>query len=778
MLPPVISDDDGGPDSTGQAGRTPPAGADARREVAAKHLARIAGDAQRAYRENRRVLSFGEYLELFASHPVRHGRAAPHYVRDMFLHYGTVDVARPWGAERRFRLFDRPWATPGAAGAESSLVGNEELQAAVYRSLCNFAREGRASRLVLMHGPNGSAKSTAAACVLDALEDYSQSEEGALYRFHWIFPTRKKHRGSIGFGGKAPLEQLDSYAQLDDEDIDARLVIELRDHPLFLLPSVERRALVTELWRDATGGEGAPPSWLLTGELSHKNKLIFEALVASYGGNMTEALRHVQVERFFISRRYRQGAITLGPEMSVDAGERQITADRSLGALPTSLQATTLFEAHGELVEAAQGVLEFSDLLKRPLDAFRYLQLTLESGQVALPQQTIFTNVVMLGSANDVHLAAFREHPEYPSFRGRIELISVPYLRDFHDEERIYNEQIVPTLRRHVAPYTARVAAEFAVLTRLVRPDPSRYEKALGDIVRGLSAVEKMVLYADGAPPQRLDNEQRKLVRSNAKTIFRESEAELSYEGSLGASPRTMRVLLLDAAQSAEYACASPFAVLKSLDELCRRTVEFEWLQRKSQDGGYCDHKYAREQVRVRLTDRIEIDMRAGSGLIESQQYGELFRRYLQHVSASVKNETLRNPLTGRDEAADEKMMREVESLLGVEGSAKDHRESLLALVAAWVIDHPGEEPQHEEIFAQHVARVQAAAFGRLRQPLANRMRDMVTLLRHAGAGLEAAPRREAEAMLARLIPLGYEADSAADAASWLLRERYADLVI
>ena len=93
-------------------------------------------------------------------------------------------------------------------------------------------------------------------------------------------------------------------------------------------------------------------------------------------GSLAETLRHVQVERYFISRRYRVGAVTIGPELSVDAGERQITADRSLASLPTSLQATTLFEAHGELIEAAGGVLEFSDLLKRPLDAFRYLQLT------------------------------------------------------------------------------------------------------------------------------------------------------------------------------------------------------------------------------------------------------------------------------------------------------------------------------------------------------------------------------------------------------------------
>ena len=155
----------------------------------------------------------------------------------------------------------------GEAGAsgyhqrEFALVGHEELQAEIYRSLSNFVQEGRANRLILMHGPNGSAKSTVAACILRALEHYSTLEEGALYRFHWVFPSRKTVRGSIGFGGRrgkagSRADAGQSYAHLDDDQIDSRLVIELRDHPLFLLPIPERRALVQRLY-DAAGDEGA-----------------------------------------------------------------------------------------------------------------------------------------------------------------------------------------------------------------------------------------------------------------------------------------------------------------------------------------------------------------------------------------------------------------------------------------------------------------------------------------------------------------------------------------
>jgi serine protein kinase len=171
-------------------------------------------------------------------------------------------------------------------------------------------------------------------------------------------------------------------------------------------------------------------------------------------------LRHVQVERYFISRRYRFGRGDPRAGGLVDAGERQITADRNARRAARVAPGSTLFEAHGELVEAAGGVLEFSDLLKRPIDAFRYLQLTLETGEVALPQQTVQTNVVMIGSANEVHLARLPRAPEFPSFRGRFELVRAPYLRSSVDEQSIY-DSADRALRqgRHVAPHATRVAA-------------------------------------------------------------------------------------------------------------------------------------------------------------------------------------------------------------------------------------------------------------------------------------------------------------------------------
>src|SRR5262249_37048987 len=136
-------------------------------ERALAQLDKIAATVESRFKEGRRVLSFQEYLELFATNPGRFARDAARYMRDMFDFYGTTQIERPWGTLTRFKLFDLPWESEGHR--RDALVGQEEVQSEIYRVLSNFAQEGRPNKLVLLHGPNGSSKSTVAACMIRAL---------------------------------------------------------------------------------------------------------------------------------------------------------------------------------------------------------------------------------------------------------------------------------------------------------------------------------------------------------------------------------------------------------------------------------------------------------------------------------------------------------------------------------------------------------------------------------------------------------------------------------
>lgn len=745
------------------------------------HMDRIAASFEERFHHGRLQLSFSEYLDLFSSDPRRYGRDAAMYLKDMFDHYGTESVIRPTGALTRWKLFDLPWES-GPEAHRFALVGQEDVQAEVYRVLANFVRGGRANRVMLLHGPNGSSKSTVAACIMKALEDYSLKEEGALYRFHWVFPNEKRSRGPLGFretskDGHRVTDEA-SYAHWADEDLDARLLIEVRDHPIFLIPVADRRMLLNELWA-SSNREDRPPDWLVNGELAHKNRQVFEALLSKYKGSLSEVLRHVQVERYFISRRYRVGAVTLGPQMSVDAGERQVTADLSLAALPVALQATTLYEAFGELVDAAGGLLEFSDLLKRPLDTYKYLQLSVEAGEVALQRQNLMLNCVMIGSANEIHLAAFREHPEFPSFRGRMELIRTGYLLDYLAEKRIYDNQVAAQVQCHVAPHATLVAATFAVLTRMMKPDPDKYDQALRELASSLSALEKADLFAFGLIPNRLNLDQRKTLRSNIPSILAEGQSRSLYEGMIGASPREVQTVLLDAAQHPHYQCLSPLAVLEELDKLCERISQFAWLQESPQEGGYHDHAAFRKLLLDRLHDTWEEEFRTASGLVDEKQYASLFQRYIENVSAWSKGERIRNRITGEDTNPDTNLMEEMESLLGWDENREENRRGMLSRLAAWSLDHPKEPLDHLLVFADQLKNVRETVYAKLRKPIAELCRDIVECIRHDGTMLSEERKKEVrDALDALAQQQGYCDQCAADAAAMLIRNRFRDIIV
>ena len=120
------------------------------------------------FTRNRRVMSFAEYLNLVVAEPTRQLRSSTQYIVDCFNYYGSSMVKYPWGEVRRFHLFDAPWAN-----GEDRLFGQEPVQNAVFRVLRSFVQDGRPNKLILLHGPNGSAKSTFIRCLGRGLEHYS-----------------------------------------------------------------------------------------------------------------------------------------------------------------------------------------------------------------------------------------------------------------------------------------------------------------------------------------------------------------------------------------------------------------------------------------------------------------------------------------------------------------------------------------------------------------------------------------------------------------------------
>ena len=722
----------------------------------------------------RRVLSFSEYLDLAGKAPTVHFRNSAHYLRDMFDHYGSDEVDHPGkGQVRRFRLFDAPWDS-----GQGALVGQEGAQNAIYRILQNFVRQRRVDRMILLHGPHGSSKSTITEMVSRAMEDYSRKPEGAVYRFSWVFPTQRLARGGIGFGsdheGSASLA---SFAHLDEAQVDARLPCELNDHPLLLVPVHARGTLLRDLLGDQA--DAFPLSdYLARGDLCPKCKLIYEALLSSYGGDYLGVLRHVQVERFYVSRRYRRASTRVEPQMAVDAGLRQVTADRSLSALPTALQNISLFEVEGDLVQANRGVIDFADLLKRPVEAFKYLLISVEEGRVKLDRANLFFDMVYLGSSNERHLQAFMQSPEWwSSFRGRLELVRVPYLRRHRRERDIYRWQLSRRgLGKHVAPDAVAAAALWAVLTRMKRPEKEAYPDELAALVGELSPLDKAELYDRAHVPDGVRGENAKILRAGIGDVWNEKPGEKQwYEGYIGASPREIRTVLLNAAQG-DHPCLSPQAVFEALDDLVQQTEFYEFLRMAPEDGYHDAAAFAR-QVRTWVLDRTERAVRRASGLVEEEGHVDLFRRYLNHVTHALRGEKLYNEITGAYEEPDRSLMDQVEKELGLAADdAKRFRQELIARIGAWSVDNVGQSPDYDAIFPGHLDRLRKAYYDKRKQVLSRLLRQMQAVLADEADFLDPEDARRAEEAVGRLeADHGYCRHCALEGLTTLLQQRYAD---
>jgi predicted Ser/Thr protein kinase len=390
---------------------------------------------------------------------------------------------------------------------------------------------------------------------------------------------------------------------------------------------------------------------------------------------------------------------------------------------------------------------------------------------------TLFLDLAFIGSSNDIHLAAFREIPDFQSFKGRIELVRVPFILDVRHEEALYRERLREASgKRHVAPHTAYVAALWAVLSRMRKPQIERFPSTLAEVIGKLSPLDKAELYSSGQVPRELPPDRARELASHIKDLWHESDTYPIYEGRVGASPREMQGVLLSAAAAgaSRYDYVSPLAVLDEIVELCKQTSLYEFLRQDVQPGGYHDHKKLVDIARGRLFDRIDDEVRVAVGLVDEAEYTRVFERYVQHVMQAIRKEKVRNVSTGQMQDPDEAMMKEVERTLEVTGRADDFRQGLIAKIGAWSLDHKGQKPVMSEIFSDLQRRLKDAYFEKHKKEIAKGISDLVALLSGNESHLSADAKKRAEAALDTMVNrYGYIRESARDLVGALASLRY-----
>ena len=719
-------------------------------------LDRVANSVARRYTGDRRLLTFEALLEQFVRDPYPLVRNAVQYLRDAVLTKGTREVVEVGRTTTRYVLFD------GAADeGVPALVGHEQAGQEVVEAIVAAAREGRLDRMIVLHGPNGSGKSSLVELLLWGLEEYSHTPAGAMYALRWVFPRTPAESAGLGFAGHRGGDEPDSYALLEAEDVAARIVCELRCNPLYVIPDSERPALVESALEVAPERRRESFRHYLAGNLCPRCKNVYEALLAAYRGDWRRVVRHVQVERVFVSRRYRGGAVVTQPQGTADAQMRIVSGDVLVSGLPPHLRAVPLFEVLGDLADANRGLLEFSDFLKRNLELSKYLLQTTEKGLVTVGNRLLELDVVFAATVNERHLEEFAKYAEFPSFHARMTFVRVPYLVNMTHEIGIYRAAVGEMARtRHVAPHLAEFTALFAVLTRLEMPRKEHFSSEDWQVIGGLTPVEKARLYAEGAVPARLDATAARELRRLVPALRDEFRRANRYEGRVGASVREMRALLGQAAARDATPCLAPSALLDELREMIADTSRHRFLQVES-NGDYHDVPELLKAATAELVAWIVRDVEDALELVADDEYDRRFAAYFLHVVAAVKQGTVHDASTGRRTPPDEVLMQSVEEQAGIAGDPGEHRKDLVARIGAYAVDHPDEQPLDFRRLFPDLHRSLRARYFDDRRAVVDRVRRNV--LAHGTPGMSDLPeadRRLAERAIANLTSAERDEDS------------------
>ena len=586
------------------------------------------------YREQHWEGSFAEYLQEVTRNP-RIARTAFQRVYDMIMSYGKDDYTESKRTYTRYRFFeDRAFGGADAIyGLDNSLMHMVNIFKAAARSY------GTERRVLLLHGPVGSAKSTVVRLLKKGLEAYSKGPEGALYSFRWI---------KLG-------QALPEHSNSADE-----MPCPMHEEPLHLIP-VEFRAQVLQ---KLNAGKAEAERVSIHGELCPACRQVFRELHRKYEGDWTKVISHVRVHRLILSEKDRIGIGTFQPKDEKNQDSTELTGDINYRKIAEygSDSDPRAFNFDGEFNIANRGIIEFIEVLKLDV-AFLYDLLGASQEHKIKPKKFPQTDIdeVIIGHTNEPEYRKLQNNEFMEALRDRTVKIDFPYITRLSDEIKIYEKDYNPDKikGKHIAPHTVEMAAMWAVLTRLEDP-----KKA------GLTLVQKMKLYDGKTLPGFTDDN------------IRELKKEAEREGMEGISPRYVQDKISNALVSEEAGmCVNPFMVMNELEE---------GLQHHSLITSDEQRKRCRELLAVvkqEYEDLVKNEVQRAI-IADEEAIRKLCANYIDNIKAYTQKEKVRNKYTGQDEQPDERLMRSIEEKIGIPESRKDDfRREIMNYIGALAIE-------------------------------------------------------------------------------------------
>lgn len=317
-------------------------------------------------------------------------------------------------------MIDDHGTSTGPDGEERFDLFEEELfgQEHVVKQVADYFRAaGRRldvrKRILLLVGPPGTGKSTLVNTLKRGLEEYTHTDKGRVYAI----------KGT-----------------------------QMHEDPLRLIPEELR----SEFGVHIEGDLNPEARWLL----EH-----------AYAGDVAK----VPVERVFYSV---SGGIGFGTFVATDPRSenlRRLVGEVDVSALdpadPSSARRGFRFD--GELNAAHRGVADLIEIFKMD-ERFLAVLLSLSQEQMVKTSGpgTMYADEAIVAQSNLAEYEELIANPKAVAMADRLVVIKVPFVLSVRDEVRIYEKMLsgAELGRRDVSPLALKIAATFAVLTRLEHP--------------------------------------------------------------------------------------------------------------------------------------------------------------------------------------------------------------------------------------------------------------------------------------------------------------------
>ena len=596
--------------------------------IRGKEIVSLVGERQdrNRFRKENWEGSFQDYLDIVRENP-RVSRNAFERIYDMIMSYGVdiYDVSR----EKRchYRFFDDPiiGGLDAVYGLDYSL---ELLVNALKSAACGYGIE---KRVLLLHGPVGSSKSTVARLLKKGLERYSLLDEGALYTLGW-----KDDSGTV------------QWCPMNEE-------------PLHLIPEPFRKDVEERL---NAGRDSDDYQVKIRGELDPFCRFMYAERLQKYSGDWTRIIEDIRVKRMVLSEQDRIGIGTFQPKDEKNQDSTELTGDINYRKIAEygSDSDPRAFNFDGEFNVANRGLIEFVEVLKLDV-AFLYDLLGASQEHKVKPKKFAQTDIdeVIIGHTNEPEYRRLQSNDFMEALRDRTVKIDVPYVTKLSDEIKIYEKDYnsEKIQGKHIAPHTIEMAAMWAVLTRLEEPKNA-----------SLTLLQKLKLYNGKSLPG--------FTEENIKEL----REETVNEGMRGISPRYVQDKISNALVAYSGAKSiNPFMVMNELESGIKHHSLIN-----------CDDLRARYRellgvVKEEYENIVKNEVQRAIAA-DDDALKRLCANYIDNVKAYTQREKVKNKFTGQYDEPDERLMRSIEEKIDIPDSRKDDfRREIMNYIGALSID-------------------------------------------------------------------------------------------